>query len=466
MTCSRILIVEDERIVADDLKTTLITFGYNVIDIVKRGEDAVERARELMPDLILMDISLTGTMNGIEAAEQIHLFSDIPIIYLTAFADAQILQRVKVTQPYGYILKPYHEREIQSAIEIALYKHEINRKLKESEERFRTLLYSMQLGIVVIDAQTHTILDVNQKGLEMIGETKDMVLGSLCHRFICPAERGKCPITDPGQTIDDSECFLITADGKKLQIQKSVISATLSGNQVLIESFIDITPRKLTEEALKCANKKLNLLNNITRHDILNQLTVLFLNLEMATDKIREPEMARLVQQIQHIGENIQRQIMFTRDYQNVGIKTPVWQNVGLSMRDAIKDINTGHVAVTGDLAPVEIFADPLLPKVFYNLVDNALRHGETISQITFRCERYNGDMTIICEDDGVGVPEKLKKGIFNREYFKNTEFGLNLSREILAITGLSIIENGEHGKGARFEITVPEDGYRFMAAR
>ncbi|MDO8872726.1 MAG: sensor histidine kinase [Methanoregula sp.] len=108
----------------------------------------------------------------------------------------------------------------------------------------------------------------------------------------------------------------------------------------------------------------------------------------------------------------------YTRDYQDVGIKTPVWQDVGLvglSVRDAIKDINTGHVAVTVDQAPVEIYADPLLPKVFYNLVDNALRHGETITQITFWCERHNRNITIICDDDGVGVPVTLKKAIFNR---------------------------------------------------
>jgi len=461
MTPRRILIVEDERIVADDIKTTLISFGYNVIDVVKRGEDAVERARELKPDLILMDIHLAGTMTGIEAAEQINLISDIPIIYLTAFADAQMLQAAKVTQPSGYILKPYQERELQCSIEIALYTHEITRKLKESEERFRTLLSSMQLGIVVIDAETHTILDVNQKGLEMIGGTRETVVGSLCHRFICPAEQGRCPITDLGQTIDDSERILITADKEKLQIQKSVISTVLNGKKVLIESFIDITPRKITEDALKNANKKLNLLSSITRHDILNQLSALFLKLGMTTDKIQEPDMARLIQQIQHIAENIQRQIVFTRDYQDVGVKTPVWHDLGLTMRDAIQDLDTRKVAVTVDIAPLMIYADPLLPKVFYNLVDNAMRHGETITQITFRCERCDGEIKIICEDDGVGVPANLKKGIFNREYYKNTGFGLNLSREILAITGLSIIENGEPGKGARFEIMVPKGTWR-----
>ncbi|MDO9035215.1 MAG: response regulator, partial [Methanoregula sp.] len=256
MTPCRILIVEDERIVADDIKDTLLSFGYDVIDIVKRGEDAVERARDLRPDLILMDIHLAGTMNGIQAAEQIRRFADIPVIYLTAFADAQLLESAKLTHPYGYILKPYAEREVVAAIEIALYTHGINRKLKESEERFRTLLYSMQLGIVVIDANTHKILDINPKGLEMIGGTREMIAGSLCHGFICPAEQGRCPITDLNQTLDDSACILITAKGKQVGIQKSVISTILGGNQVLIESFIDLPDRKRAEEALKESEKK------------------------------------------------------------------------------------------------------------------------------------------------------------------------------------------------------------------
>ncbi|MFA4877070.1 MAG: response regulator [Methanoregula sp.] len=462
MTPCRILIVEDERIVAEDIKTTLLSFGFDVAEIVTRGETAVERERILKPDLILMDIHLAGTMNGIEAAGQIHLHSDVPIIYLTAYADDQLLQSAKVTRPYGYILKPYSERELHCAIEIALYSQGINRTLKESEDRFRTLLSSIQSGIVVIDVDTHIILDINQKGLEMIGGTRDSVAGSVCHRFICPAEQGRCPITDLGQAIDDSERILITAGGNQLRIQKSVISSVLNGKRVLIESFIDITPRKNTEDALKTANKKLNLLNSITRHDILNQLTAQFLKIGMTKEKIQDPEVTQLIEQIQHTSENIERQIMFTRDYQDVGIKTPAWHDVGRSVHDAIKNINPGHVAVRVDLAPVEIFADPLLPKVFYNLVDNAMRHGETLTQITFTCEQRNGNNMIICEDNGVGVPRNQKSGIFNREYYKNTGFGLNLSREILAITGITITENGEPGRGARFEMSVPEGAYRF----
>jgi len=123
--------------------------------------------------------------------------------------------------------------------------------LRESEERFRTILHSMQFGIVIIDAQTHTILDANEKALEMIGGGADVIAGSVCHRFICPAESGRCPVTDLKQTVDTSERVLLTLRGEKIPILKSVITTTLGGKKVLIESFIDITERKQAEEKLK-----------------------------------------------------------------------------------------------------------------------------------------------------------------------------------------------------------------------
>lgn len=455
----RILIVEDERIVAEDLKLTLISFGYDIADIVKRGESAVERARNLKPDLILMDINLAGKMNGIQAAEQIHRFSDIPVIYLTAYADEQLLQDAKITHPYGYILKPYAEREIRAAIEIALYTHDMNRKLKESEERFRTFFSSMQLGIVVIDAESHTILDINEKGLEMIGGTRETVLGSLCHRFICPAEQGRCPITDLGQTIDDSERILLTADKEKLQIQKSVISSVLHGKKVLIESFIDITPRKISEDALKNANKKLNLLSSITRHDIQNKVTIQLGLLTLARQKVKNsPEMAAFFGKLESAAQAIGSQVEFTRTYQDLDTHEPQWQDLHQTL---VKTPAPPGVTVSADCAGTEIFADVMLEKVFANFFDNAVRHGGNVTKICMTAKEAGGNLLIRFRDNGTGIPENEKEKIFERGYGKNTGLGLFLVREILSITGITIRETGEPGKGARFEMWVPEGMYR-----
>jgi len=126
----RILVVEDEIIVAVDVQHELTSLGYRVIGIASSGVEAVQKAGQTRPDLVLMDIRLDGDMDGIEAAEQIRAKFNIPIIYLTAYADADTLQRAKVTEPFGYIIKPYQERDLHTTVEMALYKHRMDNELK------------------------------------------------------------------------------------------------------------------------------------------------------------------------------------------------------------------------------------------------------------------------------------------------------------------------------------------------
>lgn len=140
MSDASIMLVEDEIIVAADVKHRLENMGYQVLGIVDNGEEAIENAGELTPNIVLMDIVLKGEMDGIEAAQKIRELYDIPIIYLTAYSDEKTLERAKVTEPFGYVLKPFEDREIQSAIEMALYKHKMEQKLKESEEKYRKLV--------------------------------------------------------------------------------------------------------------------------------------------------------------------------------------------------------------------------------------------------------------------------------------------------------------------------------------
>jgi len=136
---AQILVVEDNEIVAKDIQNSLKNLGFDVCASVPSGEEALEEAEGQKPDLVLMDIMLKGEMNGTEAAEQIRSRFDIPVVYLTAYADEEVLERAKETEPFGYIIKPFEERELNIAIELALYKHKMERKLKESEERFRTV---------------------------------------------------------------------------------------------------------------------------------------------------------------------------------------------------------------------------------------------------------------------------------------------------------------------------------------
>jgi PAS domain S-box-containing protein len=149
----KVMVVEDESIVAKDIQNRLKRLGYNVVDVVSSGEEAIRKVAETQPDLVLMDIVLKGDIDGIEAAKQINTLFNIPIVYLTAYADDSTIQRAKITEPFGYILKPFQVKELHSAIQIALYKHEVEKKLKEKKSWFSTTLKSISDAVILTDTK-------------------------------------------------------------------------------------------------------------------------------------------------------------------------------------------------------------------------------------------------------------------------------------------------------------------------
>ena len=160
---------------------------------------------------------------------------------------------------------------------------------------------------------------------------------------------------------------------------------------------------------------------------------------------------------IKNAGDTIQRQIEFTRTYQDLGIQAPAW----FRLDRILERSQPPGIVFTTLCTGFEIFADPMLEKVFFNLFDNAIRHGERVTSISVRCEPAGDELVIVVEDDGIGIPLNEKQKIFGKGFGKNTGYGLFLVREILAITNISIHETGKHGSGARFEITVPKAGFR-----
>jgi len=153
----RMLVVEDERIVSLDLQRRLKAMGYEVVGSAVSGEEAIQKAETLRPDMVLMDIMLDGELDGIQAAEIIRSRLTIPVIYLTAYADSATLERAKITEPFGYILKPFEERELHGHIEIALYKARMEKKLKDSEERYVLATMGANDGLWDWDLNTHSI---------------------------------------------------------------------------------------------------------------------------------------------------------------------------------------------------------------------------------------------------------------------------------------------------------------------
>jgi len=226
----------------------------------------------------------------------------------------------------------------------------------------------------------------------------------------------------------------------------------------------EITDRRHAEEALKQANTKLNLLSGITRHDIRNQLVILRGFLEISKASLGDAaKMSGYILREEQAAKAIEHQIDFTKQYQDLGVKAPIWQEVEATITKTFVALPVQDIRITVELGTLEVYADPLFEKVFYNLIDNALKYGGTsLTAIRIFYQEDSDGLKLFCEDDGAGIAEEDKARLFEKGFGRNTGLGLFLSREILGITGMTITELGEPGKGARFEIRVPKGAYRF----
>jgi PAS domain S-box-containing protein len=286
MIANTILIVEDERIVARDIQNQLARLGYAVVGSTRFGEEAVQLARELRPDVVLMDIRLAGPMDGVTAAQEIRDRLQMPVVYLTAYADDETLRRACVTEPFGYILKPFEERELSVVIETALCKHRAEQKLQESEHRYRTTLNSVGDGIIAIDSQGQVTL-LNPVAERITGWTQADAAGKpLDDVFPLIAGRDRASIPNPAHSAlrDNSvhhlasNCLLVTRDGREVWVEDTaapILGANRQEAQGVVLAFRDVTAQRQSEAALQHSQKleSLGVLAGGIAHDFNNLLT-------------------------------------------------------------------------------------------------------------------------------------------------------------------------------------------------
>jgi PAS domain S-box-containing protein len=337
-----------------------------------------------------------------------------------------------------------------------------SQEYRREEQKKHNLYYYSQAGVFSFDKKSLKITDSNQKFAHMIlydnATLKNRALSDIIPD---PADRESflCTINDH-HIVGDIELGLSARDGTMKWV---LVCSVKTDEDEIICTAVDITDHKEARNALALTNRKLNLLINITRHDILNQVTALHAVVDLSKQKTTDPEMLHFIEQEETAAHNIQRQIEFAKNYEGIGVQAPQWQNIGQRVKALRTSVNDLHVDGSAELDGVEIFADPLLDKVFENLIDNSRRHGERVKRLSFSSTQNDQDgIIIVYGDDGTGVPETDKDRIFEKGFGKNTGLGLFLSREILSITGLGIKETGIYGKGARFEISVPNGKYRF----
>jgi PAS domain S-box-containing protein len=342
--------------------------------------------------------------------------------------------------------------------------------LKKSEEEFRNIIGNMQDVFYRLN-RDGIITMISPYGARIVGfDSPEEICGkyTAADFYADPKERDEFfarvlrekKVTAYPLTLKDRNGNLHYATANSHLIFDD------AGNIDGLEGILhDITDLRRVEQALRQANRQITLMASITRHDIRNQLMVLTGYLALSLQAVTDPKRAEeLIAKEQRIASVIEQQINFTTVFDGVGEKSPEWQDPVPLMEKAGSALPFRHIRLDVPRAGTELFADPLLEKVFYNIFDDALRYGgERMTAIHVYYRTDDSALILVIEDDGVGIPAGEKSRIFERGFGKNTGLGLFLVKEILAITGITIRETGIHGKGARFEITVPNGTWRKM---
>lgn len=335
--------------------------------------------------------------------------------------------------------------------------------LREALETLNTVMDSIDALIYVSDMKTYEILFINQYGKRVWGD----VIGKKCYESLQQNQTSPCSFCTNEILVDKegepagviTREFQNTTSKRWYQCRDSAIR-WIDGRIVRMEIATDITERRKGEQALTQANRQLTMLTGITRHDILNSVNAIQMLLELAKGKLDLSPAAKEFEYIETALSLIQSHIEFTRVYEDLGTHAPQWQNIHAIIR-ACAFQSTLNIIDTAD--DIEIYADPLLKKVFENLIENSIRHGRSVSTIAISSTLQGTDIQVSYEDDGGGIDPKEKRRIFERGFGKNTGLGLSFICEILSITGISILETGVYGIGARFVITVPEGVWRYQ---
>jgi PAS domain S-box-containing protein len=226
-------------------------------------------------------------------------------------------------------------------------------------------------------------------------------------------------------------------------------------------THLNISERKSAEEALRQVNRKLNLLSSLTRHDILNKVSVLLGFLDKAKGLARDADLRDYLDRMEASTNAIGKLVKFTRDFKDLGMNPPRWYTLKACMNEAKGWIDPAAVTLTVDVGEWEIYTDPQITRVFKNIFENAEIHGKHVTEMYVKCIKNERGLDVVIGDNGTGIPYEMKSEIFEPGMMRNRGFGLFLAKEILSITALTIVENGEPGKGARFEIQVPPECFR-----
>ncbi|MDQ3250264.1 MAG: response regulator, partial [Chloroflexota bacterium] len=491
MTRPQILVVEDEGVVALELQSRLEAMGYAVVGLAASGEAAVEKAAALTPDLVLMDIRLKGKLDGVMATEQIRTRFHLPVVFLTAFADEQTLQRAKVSEPYGYVLKPFEERALQIAIEIALYKHRMQRALVESEQRLAITLDSIGDAVIATDADGQITL-LNRPAEALTGWSQATAQGKrVTQIFQLLDEKTRCAVEHPldgvlrhDPTVTQKRDNLLTMPGGERLVEHQAVPVQSETGQLSGIVFVlrDVTQQRKAEAELLKAQRleSLGLLAGGIAHQFNNLLAVIISNLALIKLQIgkEQPVHTKLetVEKTAWKAADVARQLL-------------TFSSGGAPLRKAtpIGDVVTTAANLVLKMFPVQCqFVLPAhlwladvdpgqITQVFTNLLLNAQQAMPNGGLIQVRAEntvvearvgagaepaltagRY---LKISVQDQGAGIPPPLLAKIFD-PYFSTKPgaggLGLTTAYSIVSRHHGQITVESNDDTGATFSVYLP----------
>jgi two-component system, cell cycle sensor histidine kinase and response regulator CckA len=497
MTRPQIMVVEDESIVAEDMKAMLEGFGYTVPAVAFSGEEAVKKAFDTHPDLVLMDIVLKGQMSGVEAVERIRSRCNIPVVYVTAYADETTVRRAKVTEPFGYILKPFDARELQTAIEIALYKHQMEKKLYESEQHLSITLRSIGDAVLATDIRG-CVTFMNPRAETLTGWRPSEGLGRHVAEVLQIRSETTQALPDSpfvqvlreGVAIDlaDHNLLLVAKDGTERPIEDSAAPLKDAHGNIVgaVLVFRDITERRQLHEQLMRAQKMeaIGRLAGGVAHDFNNLLTVISVYTELLLSRRnRHDQLERYAGEIKKAVDNataLTGQLLTLSRKQMLQPRVLDLNAAIAKMAEALQQMIGDAIDLVIVLGPElgQVSIDPThLDQIVIQLVVNAcdaMPQGGTLTIETANIEwdeqqarRYGGVhagsyVLLAIHDTGCGMDATTRSHLF--EPFFSTKsrgrgagLGLSMVYGVIDQSGGHIEVNSTPGRGTVFKIYLPQ---------
>ena len=468
MSKARILIVEDSIIVTIHLQTTLENEGYTVIGKCDYAENALEIIEHERPDVVLMDIMLAGDMDGIEAAAIIKRDYGVPVIYITALTDRDTIQRAKITEPYGYLTKPFQDREIFTVIEMALYKHTIEQDLRQSEERYFSTVNSISDSVIVID-RDYCITYMNPSAESNVQWTREQAIAKPIFEVMqlqdmitseFPVNPIQCSLTGLSLNVLPDNLILIGRNGNQHPIGESSLSplydnkANFNG---LIIVFKDITEKKEYERLVKDLEKhrKAALLEGQDKersriakdlHDGLGQmLNAIKMNASVIVKNHSEASML-----YQLIDEAIQESVRISENLLPAKLKD---FDLATCLRSLCKQVaRTSEASVdfvsSGTRMDIKQSQKVNFYRIAQEALNNAVKHANA-QLITLQLNEETDWIRMTVEDNGKGLPRQNEIDLY-----KNN--GLVNIRERAEIMGGSLTIESDANRGTFLIVEVP----------